>query len=433
MCLQFRSILKWIVRPASAPGAAWRDRDVLPREQGLSASFIEANRVTGQRTYLDWNATAVLREESRAAMHAAMELCGNPSSVHGEGRTARRLVEIAREQVAALIGAKPGNVVFTSGGSEANALALTPHIRVGGDSSLRDRLLVSAIEHASVLGGGRFGRNQIETFKAGPTGEIDLEDLASKLKGSERPLVSLMAANNETGVIQPLKAVADLVHGAGGILHVDAVQAAGRVPFDLEAAQADFVTISAHKIGGPTGTGALIKRGDACNIAEPLIRGGGQEGGARGGTENVLGIVGFGAAAKAVHRQLDAEQKRLRGLRDRLEAGLRAATPDVVIFGEQAERLPNTVLFALAGVKAETALIALDLDGVAVSSGSACSSGKVAPSHVLTAMGVSGALTSAAIRVSFGFSTNDNDIEVLLGAWKKHLETLAKHRQGIAA
>ena len=433
MCLLFRSILKWIDWPASAPGAAWRDWCLLSRDQGLSASFIEANRVTEQRTYLDWNATAPLREEARAAMHAAMELCGNPSSIHGEGRAARRLMETAREQVAALVGAKPKNVVFTSGGSEANALALTPHIRVGGDSTPRDRLLVSAIEHLSVLSGGRFARDQIETFKAGPTGEIDLEDFAFTLKGSLRPLVSLMAANNETGVIQPLRPVADLVHDRGGILHVDAVQAAGRVPFDLDAVQADFMTISAHKMGGPTGTGALIKRDEACDIAEPLIRGGGQEGGARGGTENVLGIVGFGAAAQAVQQQMDVERTSLRGLRDWLEAGLRAVTPDVVIFGEQAERVPNTVLFALAGVKAETALIAFDLDGVAVSSGSACSSGKVAPSHVLTAMGVSRALTSAAIRVSFGFSTSKNDIEVLLGAWKKHLETLAKHRQGIAA
>ena len=241
-----------------------------------------------------------------------------------------------------------------------------------------------------------------------------------------------MLANNETGVIQPIRAAADIVHEAGGILHVDAVQGPGRIALDLKALGADLLTLSAHKLGGPKGVGALI-RAPGIHISEPLIKGGGQERGSRAGTENVAGIAGFGAAAEAVQRSLDADIARMRALRDTLEAGLKAATPQAVIFGADADRLPNTTLFALPGIKAETAVIAFDLDGVAVSSGAACSSGKVQPSHVLAAMGVQRALSDGAIRVSLGPTTTENDLERFQNAWNKLSKSLGKERNGLAA
>ncbi len=350
-----------------------------------------------KRTYLDWNASAPLRSEARAATLAALDTPGNPSSVHAEGRAARGLIEQAREMVAALVGAKPRDVVFTSGGTEANVLALTP--MAGGGTARFETLLVSAIEHPSVLAGGRFPSAAIEHLPVTAGGQIEIAGLARRLARSQgRALVSLMLANNETGVVQPVSQVAAMVHEAGGLLHVDAVQAAGRMACDINALGADLLTISGHKIGAPKGVGALIRREPG--FSDALIRGGGQERGVRAGTENVAGIVGFGAAAEAVRQSLQAERARMTALRDRLESGLRAASPVVVIFGAELERLPNTTLFALAGVKAETAVIALDLEGVAVSSGAACSSGKVQPSHVLAAMGVPQRLARGAVRVS---------------------------------
>jgi cysteine desulfurase len=239
-----------------------------------------------------------------------------------------------------------------------------------------------------------------------------------------RPLVSIMLANNETGVIQPVAAGAALVHAAGGLLHVDAVQGPGRILCDFKALGADLMTLSAHKIGGPQGVGALIHR-EGISL-DPLIKGGGQERGARAGTENVAGIAGFGAAAEAAGHALAEEASRMGALRDRVEAGLRALTPEVVIFGSATDRLPNTCLFAVPGMKAETAIIGFDLEGVAVSSGAACSSGKVAPSHVLAAMGVDPELSRGAIRVSIGYSTTDGDVEVVLKAWAKLLKRLYK-------
>lgn len=389
--------------------------------------------MTIERTYFDWNATAPLRAEARAAMTAALDHTGNASSVHGEGRAARKLIEAAREQVAALVGASPKNVTFTSGGTEANMLALTPAIEVGGLKAPRDRLLISSIEHLSVRAGGRFTPEQIQDVPVVSNGQIDFAALKDRLKGTERALVSVMLANNETGVVQPIREAAEIVHEASGLLHVDAVQGAGRIPCDIAGLGADMMTISAHKLGGPQGIGALIRRDEALHIAQPLIKGGGQERGARGGTENVAAIAGFGAAAAAAKLAMEQDARRMTALRERLEAGLRATAPSVVFFGHDSPRIPNTTLFAVAGLKAETAIISFDINGIAVSSGSACSSGKVAASHVLAAMGVAPELARGAVRVSLGWSTTEDDIEQFLNAWNKVSSSLLKEQRGIAA
>jgi len=383
------------------------------------------------RVYLDWNATAPLRDEARAAMVAALESAGNPSSVHAEGRAARRLVENARGEVAALVAAEPRNVVFTSGGTEANMLALSPATGAGPGAAACGRLLVSAIEHPSVLAGGRFPAAAVERVPATPSGVVDLAALARRLTAlageGTRPLVSVMLAGNETGTLQPVSQAARLTHEAGGLLHVDAVQAAGRIPCEISALGADLLTLSGHKIGAPKGVGALVKRDEALAL-DPLVKGGGQERGARAGTENVAAIAGFGAAAAAARANLEQERADLERLRRTLEAGLKSISPDVIIFGAEAERLPNTTLFTVPGMKAETAVIAFDLDGVAVSSGAACSSGKVTPSHVLAAMGVSPPLARGAVRVSLGRTTTESDLDCFLTAWRKLFQTLANKR-----
>ncbi len=267
------------------------------------------------RVYLDWNASAPLRPEARKAAHSALELGGNPSSVHGEGRAARRVIEEARGAVAALVNADPRNVVFTSGGTEANALALSPAIRVGADKRPFERLLVSAIEHPSVLAGGRFSAAQIEKVPVDADGVVDLAALEQRLgalaREGARMLVSVMAANNETGVIQPISQASEIAHRHGALLHVDAVQAAGRIAIDINTLGADLLTLSAHKIGGAKGAGALIRRDEALHVADPLIKGGGQERGSRAGTENVAAIAAFGAAAAAIGRHFSAEAKRM--------------------------------------------------------------------------------------------------------------------------
>ena len=388
------------------------------------------------RVYLDWNASAPLRPEAREAFHVALDLSGNPSSVHGEGRAARQVIEQARERVAALAGADARNVIFTSGGTEANALALSPAIDAAGDKRPFERLLVSAIEHPSVLAGGRFAPANVEQVPVNAGGVIDLAALDGRLEslGGQRVLVSLMAANNETGVIQPVREAAEVVHRHGGLLHVDAVQAAGRVPLDITALGADLMTLSAHNIGGAKGAGALIRRDESIHFPDPLIRGGGQERGSRAGTENAAAIAAFGAAAAALKAGFAAEVLHTTNLRDRLESGLRAATPDAVIFGAETVRLPNTTLVAMPSAKAETLVIAFDLDGVAVSSGSACSSGKVAPSHVLAAMGVPRELARGAIRVSTGPATSEADIDRFLNVWQRLNKSLSKGmKPGLAA
>jgi cysteine desulfurase len=380
------------------------------------------------RIYFDWNASAPLRDEAQQAVLRALDATGNASSVHVEGRAARGLIEAARGQVAQLVGAEAKNVTFTSGATEANALALTPAIETAGEKRKRDRLFVSAIEHPSVLSGGRFAAETIEHLPVTPDGLVDCDALRSAIARAKRPLVSVMLANNETGVIQPIAEIADIVHAANGLLHVDAVQAPGRIPCDIESLGADLMTLSSHKLGGPQGAGALIRGGDI-HIGEPLIRGGGQERGLRAGTENVAAIAGFGTAA-AICR---ADDGRLAKLRDALEAGIKAVTPEAIVFGESAPRLPNTTLFAVPGIKAETAIIAFDLEGVSVSSGSACSSGKVQASHVLAAMGVSPALARGAARVSLGWSTSMLHVKQFLGTWNKLAGSLLKERRGIAA
>jgi cysteine desulfurase len=375
------------------------------------------------RVYLDWNATTPLRREARDAMAAAWDLPGNPSSVHAEGRQARRLVEDARAAVAGAVGVLPRNVVFTSGGTEANALALTPGVR--RDSGLPVlRLLVSAIEHASVLAGGRFPAEAIGTVGVTTAGLLDLDRLRALLAGGPPALVSVMLANNETGAVQPVAEAAEIVHSAGGLLHVDAIQAFGKIAFDINAMNADLVTLSAHKVGGPKGVGALVLA-EGVQGFEPLLRGGGQELGRRAGTENVAGIAGFGAAVKAAVDTPGEDGIRLQGLRNRLESGLRQ-TPGVIVFSDSTPRLPNTTLFTVPGLKAETAVIGFDLAGVAVSSGSACSSGKVQPSYVLEAMGFGPDLAQGAVRLSLGWSTSSADIDYCLEAWRKLSGTLLK-------
>ncbi len=385
-----------------------------------------------ERLYFDWNATTPLRPEARAAVLAALDVIGNPSSVHAEGRAARHLVEKARDNVGSLVGAEPRNVAFTSGGTEANMLALTPAAAAG--EIARGKLLVSAIEHSSVLAGGRFPASAVEHLPVTRHGQIDLDVLARRLAWIDSPvLVSIMLANNETGIVQPVLQAATLVHGVGGLLHVDAVQAPGRMCCDIKMLRADLLTLSGHKIGAPKGIGALVRKDAAIPFPAALLKGGGQERGARAGTENVAGIAGFGAAAAAALAGLAAERAQMLGLRERLENGLKALSPSAVIFGADVERIPSTTLFAVPPMKAETAVIAFDLQGVAVSSGAACSSGKVQPSHVLAAMGASPALARGAVRVSLGWTTTESDVDRFLRAWINLSGTLLKGKPAVAA
>ena len=375
-----------------------------------------------ERVYLDWNATAPLRPEAREAMLRALDQVGNPSSVHAEGRAARATVEQARRIIADALGAARAQVIFTSGGSEANALALQPGLHVGAHPPLT-RLLVSAIEHPSVLAGGRFLDDRVSRIRVTPDGVVDRDHLRTLL--AEGPaLVSVMLANNETGAVQPVREVAESVHEAGGLLHVDAVQAFGKIDCDLKALEADLLTISAHKIGGPRGAGALVVADRVGGLAA-MIRGGGQEKGRRAGTENVAGIAGFGAAVTATMATRGADCARIETLRRRIEAGI-VAMPNATVFCANTPRLPNTTLFTLPGLRAETAVIGFDIEGIALSSGSACSSGKVQPSHVLEAMGVSAAAARSGLRLSLGFSTTAGDVERFLRAWRKLAGTLLK-------
>lgn len=369
--------------------------------------------------YLDHNATSPLRDEARIAMEHALAIGGNPSSVHTFGRNARALIEDARKAIAALIGAQSKDLVFTSGGTEANATALHGAVHGAAESGARiTRLFVSAIEHDSVLANAaRLGEwtagLRVEVVPVTADGLIEIEGLAMSLReGKGRALVVVMAANNETGVVQPLDRILPLVKECAALLMVDAIQAAGKVDLDFDALGADYMTLSAHKLGGPQGVGALAVKENAPFTA--LLAGGGQERGLRAGTENVAGIAGFGAAAKAA--RTEDIGARLKALRDRFERELLRLAPDAVVFGTESPRLPNTSNFAVPGVPAETALMALDLDGVMMSSGSACSSGRVAPSHVLGAMGVAEALARSALRASFGWNSNETDVDQALAS-----------------
>lgn len=365
--------------------------------------------MSGARVYMDYNATAPLREEVGRAMTDAFAISGNPSSVHDEGRRARAAIERARAQVAALAGCAPGEVVFTGSGTEANNMVFR--------QESWDLRLVSAIEHDSVLTPAQAGAGARETIPVLEDGRVDTNWLGRRLASRDdnaRVLIGVQAANNETGVVQPLDEVAVIAAEHGCALHVDAVQAAGRLPLDFAASGAAFMSLSAHKIGGPKGLGALIVRSDR-KLAS-LVRGGGQERGRRAGTENVAGIVGFGVAAELAVRDLQRVAE-IGQLRERLEGGLRVMTPEAFVIGASSERLVNTSCVALPGAKAETLVIALDLAGIAVSAGAACSSGKVSRSHVLDAMGVAEGIAEAAIRVSIGRETRSEDIERFLQAW----------------
>ncbi|MGD0762946.1 MAG: cysteine desulfurase family protein [Roseiarcus sp.] len=382
------------------------------------------------RAYLDYNATAPLRPEAREAMLAAIDSVGNPSSIHAEGRAARAIVEEARRAVAELVGVAPRCVVFTSGGTEAANLALNPAIDAPGLKAPLARLIVGAGEHPCVLQGHRFAPDSVATAPLGADGRIDLAALAGLLAARDgRPaLLALQGANNETGVIQPVAEAAASVHDAGGLVVCDAVQLAGRASLDIAALGADFLFLAAHKLGGPKGAGALVAARSDLTIGAPLLRGGGQERGARAGTENVAAIAGFGAAARVAGTQAASESVRLADLRDRLAARVRERASDVVIFGEAAPRLSNTLCFAVPGLAAATLVIALDLAGVAVSAGSACSSGKVGRSHVLDAMGVEPELAAGAIRLSLGWASREADAAHFEAAFAETMARLRRRR-----
>lgn len=381
--------------------------------------------MTGSHAYLDHNASAPLLPEARAAMLAALDVDANASSVHADGRAARRMVEEARRDVAALVGAKPEHVVFTSGATEAASTLLTPDWRLGRSVLRMTRLIVCAADHPCILSGGRFAPEAVTVLGVDGNGVIDLAALETVLAGHDREeglaLVAIHAANNETGVIQPVHEIARLAKAHGAVLVVDAVQAVGRFPLDISDGYGDFLILSSHKIGGPKGAGAIVGVSDLMMPA-PLIRGGGQEKGHRAGTENVAAIAGFGAAAGAARAGL-GEMARVRALRDAFEAAVLELAPDAVIHGGKAERLANTLFFAIPGIKAETAQIAFDLAGVSLSAGSACSSGKVGPSHVLKAMGVAGDL--GALRVSIGRETGEAELAAFRAALAKMIERRA--------
>jgi len=378
------------------------------------------------RTYLDYNATTPLLPSAQAAFISALDHAGNASSIHAEGRAARALVETARASVAKLVGTVPSRVIFTSGGTEALNLALTPQL-MGADRCEAEVLLISAGEHAGVHAGHRFAAECVETIALDASGRIDLDALDDAIvrHAGKRIMLALQAANNETGVMQPVAEAAARVHAAGGLLVCDGVQMAGRAKCNINDLGADVLVLSAHKIGGPQGAGALCFASDDLYLAAPLVRGGGQERGLRAGTENVAAISGFGAAVDVVLGLQDSE--RICTLRDRLEAELEAME-NIIFFGREAPRLPNTSCFAVNGVEAQVLLMLLDIEGIAVSSGSACSSGKIKPSHVLRAMGVSEDLAKGAIRVSLGWKSQAEDVEAFCRAFAKAVK-LVRVRQ----
>jgi cysteine desulfurase len=367
-----------------------------------------------RRTYLDYNATAPLRSIAKTAMIAALDAVGNPSSVHSEGRKARGIVEGARESVARLVGAKPSEIVFTSGASEANAWVLAQPWQA---------ILLAGIEHDSVLAPARASLAEVIHISTGSDGVARVEEIASRvLKGTlpARTLIALQMANNETGALQPVAEAAAFARAHGLMIHTDAVQAAGRIEINFATLGVDTLSLSAHKLGGPKGIGALVIR-DHLDLV-PMMRGGGQERRRRAGTENLAAIAGFGAAAEAALADFKAVA-RITKLRDLLEAAACEIAPETIVIARTAPRLANTAALALPGKQAETLVIRLDLSGIAVSAGSACSSGKVGRSHVLDAMGLGDGISGSAIRVSLGPDTTRADVDAFLSAWK----TIAGH------
>ncbi|MCI4679299.1 cysteine desulfurase [Rhodoblastus acidophilus] len=359
------------------------------------------------RIYFDYNATAPLRPAARDALVGALD-AGNASSVHAEGRAARAMVETARVATARALGTRTDQVIFVSGATEAAATALRP--REG------ERLLIGAGEHVCVQSGHSFPAEAVASVRLNPQGRLDLEDLHACLAEAPgaRAVLALQAVNNETGVVQPVAEAAAIVHAAGGTLVCDAVQAFSRIPCSFAATGADILFLSSHKLGGPKGAGALAFARRDLMPTPAFIRGGGQERSFRGGTENVAAVAGFAAALQEAEAQREAETMRLVQLRDFLQAGVLEIAPEAAIFGQEAARVANSLAFALPGLAAETMVAAFDVEGVALSSGSACSSGKVAPSHVLAAMGVSPDLARSALRISLGWdSTTEEGVRFL--------------------
>lgn len=375
------------------------------------------------RIYFDYNASAPLSEAAREAVIAALHITGNPSSVHQEGRAARALIEAARRDVAALCNAKPDHVFFTSGATEAATTLLTPVYKMGRSELRLSHLYVSATEHPCMLSGGRFAAENMTALPVDHQGIVDLDVLEQVLKAHDKskglPLVAIQWANNETGVIQPVEKIGALVKAAGGFFIVDAVQAAGRIALDIAAASADYLILSSHKIGGPKGVGAVVAISDLV-MPSALVRGGGQEKGHRAGTEALPLIAGFGAAAREALVAQQEGSNLLRwsdAIRTVIENGVRKLAGDVLVHGDAVPRLPNTSFISLPGMKAETMQIAFDLGGIALSAGSACSSGKVGASHVLAAMGFED--ECGALRVSTEKSATMQDAEAFLTIFER--------------
>ncbi len=369
------------------------------------------------RSYLDYNATAPLKPEARQAVLAAMDRAGNPSSVHQDGQAARAILSRARRQAAALAGRSESEVIFTSGATEANNLAISGF----APPAEPKRILASAVEHPSVLEVS----DSIEPIPVRASGDVDPEALKRRLRDQDarRTLVSVMAVNNETGVIQPIEELADIAHDAGALFHSDCVQAAPHLELAPLAAVSDIITLSAHKLGGPRGVGALIAKEHV--VFTPAQRGGGQERRVRSGTEALEAVAGFGAVC-AAQPTYAARGPALLAMRDRMETEVRRIAPNSLIVGADAPRAPHTANIALPGASAETQVMALDLAGVSVSAGSACSSGKIAASHVLTAMGFDAGTAGSAIRVSLGWATEEADIDRFLDAYEKMVHRLSR-------
>jgi len=365
-----------------------------------------------RRIYLDYNATCPIRPEVIASAGDAMRVCGNPSSIHGFGREARKIVEDARAEVAALVGVRSAQVIFNGGSTEGNNTIL---------SGYQDKnVLIAAVEHPSVIEAAP----RADRIPVTKNGLVDLEKFETMLKSAQTDLVCVQLVNSETGVIQPVAQIAALAHEHGARVHCDAVQAAGRIALNFKALDVDYLTLSAHKFGGPQGVGALVFR-EGLQMPK-LLRGGGQEKRQRAGTENVAGIAGFGTAAKLALQELEHYQARTKAFQDTLERGLKTLANDLVIVGEASPRVANTTCALLPDAPAETQLMAMDLEGVAVSSGSACSSGTFKPSHVLEAMGYGDAGAKSALRFSTGWATTADDIDEAIAAYERIVKRLRK-------
>ncbi|WP_342362694.1 cysteine desulfurase family protein [Terrarubrum flagellatum] len=396
-------------------------------------------RLHQERLYFDHNATTPLRPAAAEALVRAFSLPGNPSSIHAEGRAARAAIERAREQVARAVGGRAQDVVFTSGATEALNTLLRPAMTPTTGPSRIERLLISATAHVAALEGHGFAPESVETISVSDSGVIDIARLGrclTELRGDglfAPVMVAVEAANNETGALQPIAEIAKLCDAVGAALIVDAAQIIGRAPFDLAASGAAAAVLSAHKFGGPKGVGAIVFNGERLRSERPFIAGGGQEGRRRSGTENVAGIVAMGAAIEEAAREAASLGARLDNWRSRVESAMRSAAPDLAVFADAAPRLPGVSLVAIPGLRAETLLMAFDLAGVALSSGAACSSGKVRRSHVLDAMGVAPALAEGAIRISLGWSTTDAEVERFAAIFANVIQGLSERKNRRAA